>query len=272
MCRQRWLSNDLGEVATNSTPSKASKIVATARNSFVSPVTRPYSEACIKDLVFVTTKDSLGGNKVQGPLQELIRGFYVGSNSEVFATYSQSHFGLVLDNTLSLGQTKYGRKHGVSSLQKPSFSFLSESVPILSTAWPCVIVSVDIHGGFLALMSGLLLLHATKFISTNELCKTTRRYLGRQGDVVLKHYFQFLDSKEGEKIREIQTTLNLAGKRDLEGFSARAMFRRGDTLFGDETTLPRLLKSDNSSPRSSCDSYISDEILDEEDFEIDIIN
>ncbi|UTQ50709.1 MAG: polyprotein (domains: capsid, helicase, peptidase, RdRP) [Plant associated sequivirus 2] len=272
MCRQRWLSNDLGEVATNSTPSRASKIVATARNSFVSPVVRPYSEACIKDLVFITTKDSLGGNRVQGPLQELIRGFYIGSNSEVFSKYSQSHFGLILDNTLSLGQTKYGRKHGVSSLQKPSFTFLSESVPILSTAWPCVIVSVDIHGGFLALVSGLLLLHATKFISTNELCKTTRRHLGRQGDTVLKHYFQFLDSKEGEKIREIQTTLNLAGKRDLEGFSARAMFRKGDTLFGDETTLPRLLKNDNSSPRSSCDSYVSDEILNEEDFDVDIVN
>nr|WOZ17733.1 polyprotein [Dandelion yellow mosaic virus] len=272
MCRQRWLSNDLGEVATNSTPSNASKLVAATRNSFISTTIRPYSEATIKDLTFVTTKDSLGGNRVQGPLQELLRGFYVGSNKEVFDNYSQGHFGLVLDNTLSLGQTKYGRKHGICSLQKPSFSFLLESVPILSTAWPCVVVAVDIHGGFLALMSGLFLLHATKFISTNELCKVTRRHLGRQGDVALKTYFHFMESPEGGKIREIQTTLNLASKRVLEGFSARAMVRKGDMLYGDELTLPRLLKNNNVSPRSSCDSYVSDEVLNDDDFEIDIMN
>nr|YP_010809073.1 NTP-binding protein, protease, RdRp [Lettuce star mosaic virus] len=275
MCRQRWISTDLGEVTTNSLPHKVNTLIAATRNVYTGSNSRPYSDSQVYNLTFRESKDSLGGIRVEGPMQEVQRGMYIGSNKEVFSKFSQGHFCLIMDNTLSLGQNKYGRKHGISSLSKPDFTFLEESVPIICSAWPGTVVAVDMHGGLLSLATMLCLLHVCKFINSNTLCKTVRVHMGRKGDKFLREYFLFMDSLRGESVRRSLNEFSLHERKVQEGFGARCLARIGNSLYGDELTLPRLLKSGESSdgsPRSSCDSFVSDEILNENDFEIDIIN
>ncbi|QSM07373.1 polyprotein [Lettuce mottle virus] len=275
MCRQRWLTTDLGEVSTNSIPSKVNILVSAQRNTFRGAAAQRYGGTSVRTLDFKQEKDSLGGTRIVGPMQEIQRGVYIGSNKEVFSKYSQSHFSLILDNTLSLGQRKYGRKHGISSLNKPNFSYLMEAVPVVCSAWPSTMVAVDIHGGALALVSMLCLLHACKMIDTNTFCKTIRTYIGRNGDKAIKEYFLFMETPASEELKKAIEVFSLHERKVQEGFSARALAREGGFLLGDDLTLPIKLAectTTDSSSQSSEESYLSDEKLNPEDFEVDIIN
>nr|WIW79916.1 polyprotein [Carrot necrotic dieback virus] len=192
MCRQRWLHQDLGEVSTSSLPSHVGLLKEAFKNSLTTEL-----DECDIFAHFDEVQNSNGGITRHGPLQKIMPGVFIGPSGVFEKKFGVGLFNLVCDNSLSRGQTRYGVKHGIMSLQKPDFSYISESLPSLMCE-SFKLICLDPIGGELAIATALCLAHAAGIVRTNSFCRSMRLYVN-QWKHVLQAYFRVRDTHVGKE-------------------------------------------------------------------------
>nr|QWT83741.1 polyprotein [Carrot necrotic dieback virus] len=192
MCRQRWLHQDLGEVSTSSLPAHVGLLKEAFKNNLTTEL-----DECDIFAHFEEIQNANGGITRHGPLQKIMPGVFIGPTGVFERRFGIGLFNLVCDNSLSRGQTRYGVKHGIMSLQKPDFSYISDSLPsIMCESFK--IICLDPVGGELAISTALCLAHAAGIIRTNAFCRSMRLYVN-QWKHVLQAYFRIKDTHVGKE-------------------------------------------------------------------------
>uniref|UniRef100_A0AAT9J7X2 Genome polyprotein n=1 Tax=Cowslip sequivirus TaxID=3115813 RepID=A0AAT9J7X2_9SECO len=262
MCRQRWLTNDLGESAIASGPSISGRMKAVTKDIVLREEENRNAkeDCCLDNIEFLESKDSFGSPLFSGPLQQIIPGVWIASRREIKAI-GEGFFPLILDNTLSKGQERFGARHGICSLSAPDFGFLEETASIFLSAWPCRVVCVDISGGHLALATALCLLSFVGAIRVNRLCSAMRAHIG-SANKVLSDYFRYCESIKGKEVKEAATRCGVFHPPQMG--SAKDHFLCGDQLFRDSITLPTRLSRRESLKRTKKKVVQQDEDQSEE--------